>query len=331
MCVAKSKDTCEICNSKVKNGDEGLECDECDRWYHAACEGVNKPLYEILKQHEKLLWLCGKCEDIRKNRKSLKNEVEEKLKEIEEKMKNLKMEILEEVKEKNREWYEEVGLDNLKAEVVQEVSKVSNQVERISKILDENLNLREDREEGVQGRTRPKPNPMTLIKEVRNQMQEEREEEEDRRRRAKNLVIYNIPESNEEELGVGERTDLDTKWCIGVFEKCMGVNVDKEDIEDISRLGLRQENGENKDRPILLKLKTERMKWEILKNAKNLKNATKSEIKKIGIAKDMTKMERELSYKLRKELKDKRESGESGWKIKNWKLIREEGVRGRYW
>ena len=53
------------------------------------------------------------------------------------------------------------------------------------------------------------------------------------------------------------------------------------------------EEGGNRHRPVLVKLETSHMKYDILKNAKNLKNTQKEWIKKNSITKDMTIKERE--------------------------------------
>ena len=76
-------------------------------------------------------------------------------------------------------------------------------------------------------------------------------------------------------------------------------------------------------------LKKENTKWEILTNAKKLRNANSLVMKKIGITKHMTKKEMEENNKLRKDLKERQERGEKGWRIKNGKLIRTEEVQGR--
>ena len=60
-------------------------------------------------------------------------------------------------------------------------------------------------------------------------------------------------------------------------------------------------------------------------NEKKLKYETDPIKKKIGISKDLTKEEREVEFKLVKELKEKRGRGEKGWFLKNGKLLREEG------
>ena len=78
---------------------------------------------------------------------------------------------------------------------------------------------------------------------------------------------------------------------------------------------------EQRPRPLLIKLNNEDEKWLIIKNAKNLKDETDPIKKKIGIAKDLTKKERENQKLLLTELKQKRENDKDNtWTIKNGKV-----------
>ena len=312
----KNTDICISCDAKVKRNDEGLKCDSCERWFHIACEGVGKAAYKALKDHEELLWLCGGCkkENItyRNMRKEVEDLVDEKIKKMEEKMyidikEKISGEILAEMK---AEWMVEVT--RLKTDLMQEVTSIKHKLDQI----------------GIDISTRPAAREEKVtVEEVKSTVLQEMEEAEDRKRRACNVVIYNIPESTSDETD--DRISEDTNWCLEMCEKTLEVEVNREDIDNIIRLGKRTENGEDKPRPILLRLKNEKTKWEILGNAKKLRNANSQVIKKIGITKDMTKKEREENSKIRKELKEKQDRGEKGWMIKNGKLTRAEGVRRR--
>ena len=321
MSSTKGSDMCKGCKIKVKRNDEGLKCDECDGWYHVSCENINKELYKVLKEYEELLWLCSSCESTRKNKKSLKMELEEtnkKLKDMEEKMETFRTEVINEVAVKLRsEWIVEVG--RLRTDVVEEVNKVREKVNEISQGMNMNDNGNSQRPTGAE-------QVVLTVAEVQSKVLEELEEAEEKKRRANNLVIYNVPESDRDKAE--ERVEVDETWCLGVFSDCLGVRVEKDDVERVIRLGKRPEGGQNRPRPVLLKLKNQNLKWEVLENAKKLKNAGSPTYRKIGIAKDMTRREREQFNRLKQELKEKTDAGEEGWKIKNLKLIREE-VRGR--
>ena len=123
----------------------------------------------------------------------------------------------------------------------------------------------------------------TMAKEVASH----NEEREDRRKRKNNLVLYNAPESNNEESKEREKEDM--SLCKDIFQKSVQVNGFK--IIKTIRLGKRNPNGNNKPRPLLVKMNSENEKWLVLKNAKNLKYETNAVRKKIGITKDLTKQE----------------------------------------
>ena len=57
----KTDGSCGVCTHKVKNEDNGLQCDGCRMWYHIRCDKVEKKLYKVHMEHEDLIWLCRKC------------------------------------------------------------------------------------------------------------------------------------------------------------------------------------------------------------------------------------------------------------------------------
>ena len=94
-------------------------------------------------------------------------------------------------------------------------------------------------------------------------------------------------------------------------------------IEQIVRLGKQSSDG--RDRPMLVKMSSEREKWTILGRAKRLMNSNE-QMRKVYINRDMTKEERAMEYHLRVMLAEKRGRGEQNWKIRRGKLV--DDVRG---
>ena len=45
----------------VSEKDNGLQCDFCDVWTHAACEGITEDVYKVLSRCEGAHWFCEKC------------------------------------------------------------------------------------------------------------------------------------------------------------------------------------------------------------------------------------------------------------------------------
>ena len=130
----RSSDTCKRCDAKVKNSDEGLECEICAGWFHIACERVTKGMYKALKDHEDLIWLCGGCREEIKKIKDIRKEVEglvdEKIKKMEERLIGIKEEILEESMRKVKaEWVVEVT--RLRTDLVEEVNSIKHKLDEI--------------------------------------------------------------------------------------------------------------------------------------------------------------------------------------------------------
>ena len=94
------------------------------------------------------------------------------------------------------------------------------------------------------------------------------------------------------------------------------------DIQEVVRLGKHRNAQQVKPRPLLVKFKNSWVKWQVLKNAKNLKRADVEEFKNIFIVPDLTREQREWDKKLREELKNKKDAGEEGWYIKRGELCK---------
>ena len=61
-------------------------------------------------------------------------------------------------------------------------------------------------------------------------------------------------------------------------------------------------------RPLRLTVESEDIKWNILKESKNLKDSGEEALKAVFIKKDMTQLERQREAELRQALKEKREA-----------------------
>ena len=97
------------------------------------------------------------------------------------------------------------------------------------------------------------------------------------------------------------------------------------EMEKVIRLGKRREDPEAKPRPLMIQMFSVQDKWNVLKQARSLKHCTDATIRKAIIVPDLPREEREKEWKLRSELKRRRENGESGWYIKNGSLKRRQG------
>ena len=132
--------------------------------------------------------------------------------------------------------------------------------------------------------------------------------------RKNNIVLYNISESTKQNAKEREEDLAKTKELIS-----QGIKVEGCRIEKIIRLGRTTEGV--RSRPFLVKMEEQGDKWNVLKNAKNLKNAEGWQ-KKVGVSADLSFEERVKERELVKQLKLKRENGDKGWYIYRGALCR---------
>ena len=52
--------SCKTCKIEVKNEDESVQCDLCNKWSHIFCVDISSTKYEKLKL-SKLPWYCPIC------------------------------------------------------------------------------------------------------------------------------------------------------------------------------------------------------------------------------------------------------------------------------
>jgi len=143
---------------------------------------------------------------------------------------------------------------------------------------------------------------------------------EEKQRREPNLILYNVEESQKRHGK--EREDDDRTLTIKILEHCVGGG-NLFTIEKLIRLGRMERNNNlvNKPRPLLVKFKNVNEKWNVLKNARQLKTAPE-EFKRAIIAPDLTKEEREKDKNLRLELKTRRDQGEKDIYIKRGEIVK---------
>lgn len=209
-------------------------------------------------------------ERINREQKEEITKLNEKLKILEEKWESMKKEVIEETSLK-----------------VLEIIKKEETIKRAVEEVTTNSVLKVNGEEMKNG----------ALEKITEEWKEYR------KARKNNIVMYNMPEPKESEPK--DRENEDMTQCCDLLKNSLKMK--SFIIEKVIRLGKRNEE---RVRPLLIKMKNENEKWEVLKKAKNLKHETDAKKKKVGIARDMTKTEREIETKLRRELIEKRQKGE---------------------
>lgn len=77
-------DECRGCGTKVKKGDNGMNCELCNNWFHCACENITDEVYNVLKTAQGgIHWFCKGCDRGVFNILKSLSEIEEKQKSME--------------------------------------------------------------------------------------------------------------------------------------------------------------------------------------------------------------------------------------------------------
>lgn len=284
---------CGKCILEVKNDQPALGCAKCNKWFHIACEKISSKLYLALQEQEEgeentLPFYCRDC-------KKQIDAYSKKINELEERIKDL---------EKRSEPGNTPQTMEKMTGVLERVMNRLDQLEEKLRMQDAKMKEREqDKEE--------------IVNEVMRKFEEVRKEEADKERRKNNIVIYNVPESE------NDSAINDTQQCDRLIRNKL--KLEDYEVVDVVRLGRREEN---KIRPMLVKLGNHHQKWKIMGSARMLKDDPNITYKKMRIVPDMTKKEREENWNLRNELKQKRDAGEQGWYIRRGQLVRGQQNQG---
>ena len=109
-------------------------------------------------------------------------------------------------------------------------------------------------------------------------------------------MVYHLPESIDD--CPRRREEDDSTKMSEIFKNTL--KVDEFKIIKAIRLGKRDNlnSSEKKPRPLLLKMRHSEEKWNILNNAKRIRNSEEAAIKSLWITKDLTPNEREERKKL---------------------------------
>ena len=138
---------CGKCNSSVRDGQDGLHCDGCFKWYHLGCTSVSSQKYQVISVNtgidDGIMWNCDDCRkddgqsfaalrktimDLTTVVDDLRNELK-KSKSFEESFEQKVKEIINEEKEKDKR------RDNVIIHGLEEAPDETGDVENVSEIV----------------------------------------------------------------------------------------------------------------------------------------------------------------------------------------------------
>ncbi|CAG2191303.1 unnamed protein product [Mytilus edulis] len=268
------------------------------------------------------MWFCGKCRivmeqhavtdiEIEKRCKQIMESYEERITSLKKTVENkcdedkVKQIVCEEIKSCNEEM--------VKMMVKEEVSKIEAPIteegcdeDKVKAIITEEISkIQKPDNKGDSDSTNNE-----IDKAAKNITRKETvtnvlEEINERKSRENNLIIFGIPEIDEESKEVRENTDKER--LNELFKDCK-IQLDKENLKTIKRLG--KFNKEKLNRPILVKLPSAEPKITLFRNIHYIK--TNPKYAKVGVSNDLTQAEREQEKRLWDQAKKQTEEEISG-------------------
>ncbi|XP_043225276.1 putative histone deacetylase complex subunit cti6 [Amphibalanus amphitrite] len=281
----KTKYTCKggkkVCGLAVADGEDSIQCDLCEQWFHPNCQGLDDKAFQAISDSE-LLWLCMTCKPNLMDVLRMGKRLEDKLEAVERKIIGV-FKVSGPKPDQNNQLEEKINA--LEKVVVEVMNKQQAQV-------DKSL---EAQKEVVQ--TMPK-----LQSELKKSAQELKtlvERKEDKEKREVNLIIHNVPESKSSDPEA--RKGYDLKSFSNIKEALLGEG--NMEVDKIYRLGKKREseNGEEEPKPrlMLVRLKKKEHVEALMSKRWDLRKTT---FDNVYLTRDLTPEEREVQKKLREEL-----------------------------
>ena len=316
------KTVCPDCKKLCKEDEQAVECECCERWFHKACQGVSDSLYQAIEEdsiegRNMVHWYCNTscnffASKFMTNMKKGLDKVADQIEHVKRKVENIECGAMPTALENS---VRNLVREELKKEDVEETLE---KLESVKEIISKQDNF-EDRCKQLE----------SINKFMDDKAKEQELEMEDRRHRQTNLIIFKLPESNEQEIDDKIKEDrqrveqiLDE---IGAESKPVFIKRligKKERVKRINRKSDSQQgasasvNDEIKMAPLLLKFGNQNARDEVLTNyigcmrdgkEDNFEGEEERLYHTVNIQRDMTLKEREEDLRLYKELKDKRE------------------------
>ncbi len=303
ICSSPTKQMdCEECDTAFLT-EKLVQCHRCRNMYCTKCADMKKSTLDVIRACSNIEWYCNPCkapatEAVLNNRRieeicsSYMEDFEKRIAQVEEKNTILEVALAASSdlqNNTNRDY--EARLDQLEAKL-QNFDKEPNDWQEIKTEIKVKLNEHSNNAASLS------------IKEIR-----------DRDSRKANLILFNVPECDNEDTSARKTHDLEEVKCL-----CKALNCE-DTFDKPVRLGPKSD----KARPLKVIASDPALVTQMLKSAKNIPNL--EGYKKVGLKRDMTFLEREEHRVLIKQRNQKMtEAKEKGqnikWVIKNGNLIK---------
>ena len=242
------------------------KCSVCELHFCVPCSKISRELaHYILNSGDNLKWTCNSCKANFPTFSSLKSAIEN-------------------LDEKNSQRLDspEITVQN----------------------MDRNLRTRVNQEVNAMKVTVTSEIKQSVVDMVRTEIKTEIRENEERKSRLSNLVLFNMPESESENVEVRKQFDNEN-----IQSLMSSLEINDYETRAVFRLG---KQAPNKVRPIKMILEDKKFRKAILEKARSISTKVPPPLNKVVISKDLTPVQRAENKKKRMEkTQSKRTGGKS--------------------
>lgn len=280
-------------------------CKGCKRWFHLPCTDIDTEVYQVLSTHnslDKMIWCCPNCKPKVLEAIDCLEMVEQKICELDVKLDKKINTVMENINTRLSELENRI---NTQIDEGEKISQTFNQVKQLSQQNNSHIEMQFKRVKKLED---------TTIS------QEEKRNQEKRKR---NLIFYNIPESDSSDQET--RFTHDCTVLKDIFARKNKV-LKAEEFINVIRLRKKVDDTDTNEKPkgpppTLVRFATESYKKEILNCCHDLKYLKDNLSIPIHYSLDLTPNERVERRKLVDELNLRRNNGEENIGIRNKKIV----------
>ena len=288
----EENEKCGICNNFVLEEHNGIECEICEKWFHAECVDLESAEYEVLARHTKgyLHWYCHVCNDETSKLMKTVFSIQEKQLKTDSDLQKLS---------------KETGDKFTKVE--EDLVTIKKELSEITQKLEVTNNTENDIDKQIESKLGSVAADVEQLNKAVDSAKSLAAEQQDKENRRCNIILYKVPESSQ--TAAEERAVDDKRFCSQLLTK-LNMGLTDEDIKKVVRLGKKGQT--SNPRPLLLQFGSRLAKNYTMESLYKIPHL-EQKFKNVIVAHDMTKKEREECKELVQEAKQKTMNDSGKW------------------
>lgn len=323
--TAGKSEKCGSCKKGVGTNDDGIQCGICCLWYHKKCHDMSNELYKFLTEFgDEVEWYCKVCKQgartlaemfiqMKKKVEMLESNIKKSNEDLSNDAHNFKETVIRNLDEIRSDLK---AVDTTKNSYEDRIIKLENacnkiEVEQLTKAFINDGTWADVVKKHIDNRIEDVHGEVNVVQKQIENTRRMAESERERETRRKNVIIFNVPESDKPS-NWKEQQEEDIKTACNIFSYVLEENFETSEIKRIIRLGRRTyESGQEIPcRPLLLEFTLGATKNYVMQHLNRLRK--NEEFKGVVVSHDLSKLEREECKKLALEAKERESSDTSG-------------------